>query len=45
MMKMGWGRFAGMIATSTIVMFVLMYQLVYSADHIMFSPNRLIASL
>ena len=45
MMKMGWGRFAGMIATSTIVMFVLMYQLVYSADHIMFSLNRLIASL
>ena len=45
MMKMGWGRFAGMIATSTIVMFVLMYQLVYSADHIMFSQNRLIASL
>ena len=45
MMKMGWVRFAGMIATSTIVMFVLMYQLVYSADHIMFSLNRLIASL
>ena len=45
MMKMGWGRFAGMIATSTIVMFVLMYQLVYSADHVMFSLNRLIASL
>ena len=45
MMKMGWGRFAGMIATSTIVMFVLMYQLVYSADHVMFSLNRLVASL
>jgi hypothetical protein len=27
---MGWGRFIAMIATSTAVMFVLMYQLVYS---------------
>lgn len=45
MMKMGWGRFAGMIATSTVVMFFLMYQLVYSADHATFSLNRLIASL
>ncbi|HET9423889.1 MAG TPA: DUF305 domain-containing protein [Gemmatimonadaceae bacterium] len=40
-----WGRFAGMIATSTIVMFVLMYQLVYSLDHATFSLNRLVASL
>jgi hypothetical protein len=39
------GRFAGMIATSTIVMFVLMYQLVYSVDHVTFSLNRLVASL
>ena len=45
MMKMGWGRFAAMIATSTVLMFVLMYQLVYSADHAMFSINRLLASL
>ncbi len=44
-MKMGWGRFAAMIATSTIIMFFLMYQLVYSADHAMFSLNRLLSSL
>ena len=44
-MKMGWGRFAAMIATSTIIMFFLMYQLVYSTNHIMFSLNRAIASL
>lgn len=42
---MGWGRFVGMIALSTAVMFVLMYQLVYSVDHLFFSLNRLIASL
>ncbi|GGY61254.1 DUF305 domain-containing protein [Marinobacter zhanjiangensis] len=45
MMGMGWGRFAAMIATSVFVMFFLMYQLVYSFDHAMFSVNRLIASL
>ena len=44
-MKMGWGRFAAMIATSTVIMFFLMYQLVYEADHLMFSVNRLVASL
>jgi hypothetical protein len=44
-MKMGWGRFAGMILLSTAVMFILMYQLVYSADHAVFSLNRLVASL
>lgn len=44
-MKMGWGKFAAMIATSTFIMFFLMYQLVYEADHAMFSVNRLIASL
>lgn len=42
---MSWGRFAAMIATSTFVMFFLMYQLVYSFDHAVFSMNRLIASL
>jgi hypothetical protein len=42
---MSWGRFAGMIATSTFVMFFLMYQLIYSTDHAMFSINRLVASL
>jgi hypothetical protein len=44
-MGMGWGRFAAMIATSTVIMFFLMYQLVYSLDHAMFSMNRLVASL
>lgn len=45
MMKTGWGRFAAMIATSTFIMFFLMYQLVYEADHAMFSLNRFIAAL
>lgn len=44
-MGMGWGRFAAMIAASTFIMFFLMYQLVYSGDHLTFSLNRLIASL
>ena len=44
-MKMGWGRFAAMIATSTVIMFFLMYQLVYEADHLTFSVNRLVSSL
>jgi len=44
MMKMGWGRFAAMIATSIPVMFFLMYQLVYESDHLMFSLNRLLAA-
>ena len=44
-MKMGWGRFAAMIAASTVIMFFLMYQLVYTADHAMFSLNRLLAAL
>ena len=34
-----------MIATSTAIMFFLMYQLVYEADHLTFSVNRLVASL
>ena len=45
MTTMSWGRLAGMIATSTVIMFVLMYQLVYRWDHVLFSMNRLIASL
>ena len=45
MSKMSWSRFVAMIATSTFIMFFLMYQLVYSFDHAMFSLNRLIASL
>lgn len=43
--EMSWKRFVGMIATSTVVMFFLMYQLVYSLDHAAFSVNRLLASL
>lgn len=42
---MSWSRFATMIATSTAIMFVLMYQLVHSAGHVMFSVNRMVASL
>jgi hypothetical protein len=45
MTPMGWGRFAAMIVTSAVIMFFLMYQLVYEADHLMFSVNRLVASL
>ncbi|MGC9396722.1 MAG: hypothetical protein ACP5J4_17900 [Anaerolineae bacterium] len=33
MMGMGWGRFTAMIATSTFIMFFLMFQLIYSFDH------------
>jgi hypothetical protein len=44
METMSWGRFAAMIATSTFVMFFLMYQLVYSSEHLTFSLNRLVAS-
>jgi len=43
-MTMGWGKFAAMIATSVVVMFGLMYQLVYSFEHVFFSVNRLLAS-
>jgi hypothetical protein len=45
MMSMSWSRFAAMIAASTAIMFFLMYQLVYSFDHALFSVNRLVASL
>ena len=44
-MTMSWGRLAGMIAVSTVIMFLLMYQLVFRWDHALFSLNRLIASL
>lgn len=44
-MAMGWGRFAGMIGVSTVIMFLLMYQLVYSAEHATFSINRLLSAL
>lgn len=45
MTKMGWSRFFAMIAVSTIVMFPLMYQLVYTADHATFSLTRLISAV
>lgn len=45
MPRMSWWRFAAMIGTSTLVMFPLMYQLVYSPDHLTFSLNRALASL
>jgi hypothetical protein len=45
MMGASWGKFAAMIASSTFIMFFLMYQLVYSLDHATFSRNRLVASL
>lgn len=45
MMHGSWGRFAAMIATSTSIMFFLMYQLVYSLDHASFSLTRLIGAL
>ncbi len=45
MMHGSYTRFAAMIATSTFIMFFLMYQLVYETDHLMFSVNRLIAAM
>ncbi|QDM40793.1 DUF305 domain-containing protein [Altererythrobacter sp. TH136] len=44
-MKMGWSRFAAMIMTSVVIMFLLMYQLVYSSEHVTFSLNRLLSSV
>lgn len=37
---MGYGRFAAMIATSTAVMFLLMYLNTYVVDHVFFSETR-----
>ncbi len=45
MMTVSWGKFAAMIATSAVAMFILMYQLIYSFDHATFSLNRLVSSL
>lgn len=45
MRSMSWGRFAAMIATSTVIMFFLMYQLVFTREHALFSLNRFVASL
>lgn len=44
-MKMGWGKLAAMVGTSSVLMFLLMYQLVYEADHLTLSINRLVASV
>ena len=41
MQGMGYGRFLAMIATSTVLMFVLMYLNTYSIDHVFFSQTRL----
>jgi len=38
---MSYGRFAAMIVTSTVVMFVLMYLNTYALDHVEFSQTRL----
>ncbi len=45
MMHASYTKFAAMIATSTLIMFFFMYQLVYEADHLMFSVNRFMAAL
>ncbi|WP_229723783.1 hypothetical protein, partial [Deinococcus aerolatus] len=41
--KMGgsYGRFAAMIATSTVVMYGLMYLNTYQLDHVYFSQTRM----
>lgn len=41
----GYTRFAAMIATSTVVMFALMYLNTYQLDHIFFSETRLYMAL
>ncbi|WP_334656928.1 DUF305 domain-containing protein [Sphingomonas panaciterrae] len=40
-MSMSYGRFAGMIATSTVVMFGLMYLNTYALSHVEFSQTRM----
>lgn len=42
---MGYGRFAAMIATSTVVMFVLMYLNTYALEHVRFSETRVYMAL
>jgi len=39
--SLGYGRFAAMIVTSTVVMFGLMYLNTYALDHIFFSQTRM----
>ena len=38
---MGYGLFSAMIATSTVVMFALMYLYTYALDHVFFSQTRM----
>jgi hypothetical protein len=40
-MTMGYGRFAAMVATSTVVMFILMYQATYLLAHVEYSQSRM----
>jgi len=40
-MHMGYGRFAAMIATSTVAMFILMYLNTFAWDHVRWSETRL----
>ncbi|MEO8335054.1 MAG: DUF305 domain-containing protein [bacterium] len=44
-MKGSYARFAAMLATSTVVMFVLMYSLVLEADHVRFADTRFLMAL
>ncbi|WP_420593990.1 DUF305 domain-containing protein [Deinococcus sp.] len=44
-MKSSYGRFAAMIATSTVVMFGLMYLNTYQLDHVYFSDTRAFMAL
>jgi uncharacterized protein (DUF305 family) len=41
LMQMSYWRFAGMIATSTVVMYGLMYLNTYALEHVLFSQTRL----
>jgi hypothetical protein len=41
MMKMGYGRLAAMVATSTVLMFILMYQSTYRLAHVEYSQTRM----
>jgi uncharacterized protein (DUF305 family) len=40
-----YARFAAMVATSTVAMYLLMYLNVYSADHVFFSQTRMYMAL
>ncbi|NKE07082.1 DUF305 domain-containing protein [Mesobacillus selenatarsenatis] len=44
-MKNNYGRFALMVLTSTVIMFILMYLNTYSIDHVFFSETRLYMTL